>query len=199
MSDSIRAYVARAPAAISGQRGHDTTLRVARTLYNGFALSHHQVLEWLRFYNARLSNKWSDRELAHKADSAERGEYDKPRGWLLTEYQSEPRRILIRAEKITGQGQKNAKKYVLATDATDISHTSCMQAHARAYAQSRSESEISVASFHGTEDQEARRIASELMRMHVDGAIIGPGDANAGLFAAVLHRFGATYYGRTDK
>jgi len=199
MSDSIRAYVARAPAAISGQRGHYTTLRVARTLYNGFALSHHQVLEWLRIYNRRLSEKWTERELAHKADSAVRGTYDKPRGWLLTPHHSEPRRISICAPEITSRGQKIAKKYVLATDATDISHTSRMQAHARAYAQSRSESEISVASFHGTEDQEARRIASELIRMYVDGAIIGPGDANAGLFAALLHRFGATYYGRTDK
>ena len=59
MSDRIRTYVERAPEAISGQGGHNTTLRVARTLYNGFALSRDQVLEWLHVYNARLSEKWT--------------------------------------------------------------------------------------------------------------------------------------------
>ena len=133
MNDSIRGYIDRAPAAISGQRGHDTTLRVARTLYNGFGLCRDQVLEWLRIYNRRLSEKWTERELAHKADSALRGPYDKPRGWLLTGHHSEPRRISIRAPENTSRGQKIAKKYVLATDATDISHTSrmCARAHAQ--------------------------------------------------------------------
>jgi hypothetical protein len=130
MNDSIRAYIDRAPAAISGQRGHDTTIRVARTLYNGLGLCRDQVLKWLRIYNRRLSEKWTERELAHKADSAVRGTYDKPRGWLRTGHHSEPRRISICAPEITSRGQKIANKYVLATDATDISHTSRMQARA---------------------------------------------------------------------
>src|SRR5262245_1825136 len=120
MNDSIRAYIDRAPAAISGQRGHDTTLRIARTLYNGFGLCRDQVLESLRIYNRRPAEKWTERELAHKADSAVRGTYDKPRGWLLTGHQSQPRRMAIRAPETSGMDQKIAKKYILATDATDI-------------------------------------------------------------------------------
>jgi hypothetical protein len=57
--NKIGDYIERAPEAKSGQGGHNTTLRVARTLYNGFALSRDQVLEWLRVYNARLSEKWT--------------------------------------------------------------------------------------------------------------------------------------------
>ena len=98
--------------------------RVARTLFNGFGLSRDKVLEGLRLYNARLSHKWSDRELAHKADSAVCAMYDKPRGWMLNRRQScEVRRISIRVPQFTCQRHKVAKKYTLATDATDITHT----------------------------------------------------------------------------
>ena len=48
---------------------------------------------------------------------------------------------------------------------------------------------------HLTYSIDTRRIAGELAKMHADGAITGPDDPNAGVFAAVLHRFGATYYG----
>jgi hypothetical protein len=44
------------------------------------------------------------------------------------------------------------------------------------------------------DEVEAKRIASELVKMHADDAISGPGDPNARLFAAMLHMFGATYY-----
>ena len=44
-----------------------------------------------------------------------------------------------------------------------------------------------------------RRIAGELAKMHADFAITETDNRNADLFDAVLHRFGATYYGRTDK
>jgi hypothetical protein len=131
----IRAYIERAPEAISGKGGHLTTLYVARSLFNGFALSRDQVLEGLHVYNARLSDKWSDSELTHKADSAVCAIYDKPRGWMLNRHQSwEPRRISIHAQKITHHDQKIAKKYVPATDATDIFHMSC-----NAYADIRTE------------------------------------------------------------
>jgi hypothetical protein len=44
-------------------------------------------------------------------------------------------------------------------------------------------------------ENEAARIADELMKLYADGAVTGPDDPNAGVFAAVLHRFGATYDG----
>ena len=67
----------------------------------------------------------------------------------------------------TSRGQKIAKKYVLATDATDISHTSHMSA--RAHAQSPWVSEESVANVADSpkaEGIEARRIAAELVKLH---------------------------------
>ena len=195
MNDSIRAYIERAPVAISGQCGHGTTLRVARTLYNGFALSRDQVLEWLRIYNRQLSEKWTERELAHKADSAVRGTYDKPRGWLFTGHRLRPRRIAIRTPETNGMGQKIAKKYVLATDATDILHTTC---HAHAHAHSVGVSGKSVASVAHSpkEDPEPRRIATELVKLQKDGVISGPDDPDAGFYASLIHTLGGTYIGK---
>ena len=150
MNDRIRTYIERAPEAISGQGGHNTTLRVARTLYNGFALSRDQVLEWLQVYNSRLSDRWTARELEHKADSAAGGRFDKPRGWMLGRGSSEPRRIVIQPAKNANCAWKPAKKYVLATDAMDVFYSqSTMHARTRAHARSGGESEIAVASVAG--------------------------------------------------
>ena len=99
------------------QRGHLTTLRVARCLYNGFGLSCQQVFECLRVYNSRLADKWTDRELLHKAQSAASGTYDKPSGWMLP-----------------------------ATDATAPSYSQSSFTRARTHARACQESEISVAS-----------------------------------------------------
>jgi hypothetical protein len=144
VSDRIRTYIERSPEAISGQGGHNTTLRVARALYNGFALSHDQVLEWLQVYNSRLSDRWTARELEHKADSAASGIYDKPRGWMLGRHEAKPRRIVIQPPKISNNGWKPTKRYVLATDATDVFYSQATVC-ARACAQSHGESEVSVA------------------------------------------------------
>ena len=95
MNCRIRRYLEHAPEATSGSGGHLTTLRVARSLHNGFALDRQEVLEGLRAYNSRLSDKWSERELEHKADSAATGTYDKPRGWMLGDEQPRPREVYI--------------------------------------------------------------------------------------------------------
>jgi hypothetical protein len=185
MNSRIRAYIERAPEAISGHGGHNTTLRVARTLYNGFALSRDQVLEGLHVYNARLSEKWTPRELEHKADSASTGTYDKPRGWMLGEDESEPRRIVIRPAKIANGGWKTVKKYVFATDATDVFYSqSAIHARARACARSRGESEITVASVADAEP-EARRIDKEMAKIRRD-TLDGLTDPDAACLAAVL-------------
>jgi hypothetical protein len=155
MSDQIRAYIARAPEAISGSGGHSTTLRVARALFNGFELTRDDVLRWLKVYNARLSDKWTDRELEHKADSAARATYDKPAGWMLsthaTGFPNSPKagackKVAVFSEKPTPVGVKKAKKYVLATHATGFSHSPVMCAHTHTRAQSHPESKKSVAS-----------------------------------------------------
>jgi hypothetical protein len=45
-------------------------------------------------------------------------------------------------------------------------------------------------------DQEARRIAAELVKLHRDGAISGPDDSEARFWANLIHTFGATYNGK---
>jgi hypothetical protein len=110
---------------------------------------------------------------------------------MLKEHQSAPRKILIRAPKIVGQCPKNAKKYVLATDAMVISHTS--RVHTRARAELRS-----IGNIRGNrgEVRAAHRIAGELLRLHQDGAITGADDPQAPFYASFVHAFGASYKGK---
>ncbi len=78
------AYVAKMPAAISGQRGHDATFTAARACYTGFALSVEETYRLLRdHYNPRCVPPWSESELRHKAQSAADTPSDHPCGHLL--------------------------------------------------------------------------------------------------------------------
>lgn len=81
--DRARAYVARMPVAISGQRGHDAAYDVALALYNGFALDERDAWQLLLEYNQVCQPPWSDHELHHKlADAMKRGSVS-GRGYLL--------------------------------------------------------------------------------------------------------------------
>jgi hypothetical protein len=220
MNHQARKYIESAPEAISGSGGHLTTLRVARSLYNGFALDRQEVLEGLRAYNLRLSDKWSDRELEHKADSAAAETYDKPRGWMLGGEQSGPREIYMTPAKTATEGAKRVEKgqefrhkYILAPVAPLRSQSPRNTgAHAVGFQESErtgasgadvcatyQESERTVATGADDELGEAQRIAGELVKMHRDGAIKGAGDPEARFYAAVLHTFGGTYVGSTKE
>lgn len=76
-----RQYVAKMPPAISGQGGHDQTFAAACALVLGFNLTPAAALGILREYNARCEPKWSERELWHKLDSADKQTGE--RGYLL--------------------------------------------------------------------------------------------------------------------
>ncbi len=77
-----RAYVARMPAAISGQGGHMATLDVALALVRGFALVDSDVYRILAEYNQRCEPPWNEKELRHKlADAAKSTRV--PSGYLL--------------------------------------------------------------------------------------------------------------------
>lgn len=68
-----KAYIAKEPPAISGQRGHDRTFHVACVLVKGFALSIEQALEAIRGWNQTCQPPWSEHELRHKlADAAKK-------------------------------------------------------------------------------------------------------------------------------
>jgi len=81
--ESARAYIGRLPLAVSGQRGHDATFRVACCLVNGFALAPDDALKLLQEYNERLAGRWTEHELRHKIDDAGRVPHQHPKGHLL--------------------------------------------------------------------------------------------------------------------
>lgn len=74
-------YLERVDPAISGQRGHDVTFRAACALVLGFALSIDEAMPLLAAWNERCLPPWSEKELQHKLDQANKqgGE----RGYLL--------------------------------------------------------------------------------------------------------------------
>jgi len=65
-----RKYVAKMPAAVSGQGGHDRTYAVVCKLVIGFDLTIEQAMPILRKYNERCMPPWSEAELRHKLQDA---------------------------------------------------------------------------------------------------------------------------------
>jgi hypothetical protein len=81
--DRARKYLAKMPPAVSGQGGHDATFHAACTLVLGFGLGRSQALILLSEWNERCDPPWSEKELEHKIDDANK----QPgwRGYLLTQ------------------------------------------------------------------------------------------------------------------
>jgi hypothetical protein len=77
-----RKYLAKMPPAVSGQGGHNKTFQAACTLVLGFGLGQSQSLALLSEWNQRCDPPWSEKELEHKIDDANK----QPgwRGYLLT-------------------------------------------------------------------------------------------------------------------
>jgi hypothetical protein len=81
--ERARRYIAKCPAAISGQGGHNATFHVAACLVHGFALDEADTLTLLREFNQRCVPPWSAGELVHKIKSAANTVHLLPRGHLL--------------------------------------------------------------------------------------------------------------------
>jgi len=79
----IRAYIAKMPEAVSGDRGHVATLKVATVLVVGFDLSIDMARPYLVEYNRNCEPPWSERDLEHKLTEADANKRDLVRGWLL--------------------------------------------------------------------------------------------------------------------
>jgi putative DNA primase/helicase len=69
------------PGAVSGQGGHNQTFRAACVLVRNFALQVKEALPLLREWNETCQPPWSERELLHKLEDAEK--VKGPRGDLL--------------------------------------------------------------------------------------------------------------------
>lgn len=67
--DRVRRYIATIEGAVSGQRGHDATFRVACIIVGNVADEAEQAA-LMREFNARCAPRWSEHELAHKLASA---------------------------------------------------------------------------------------------------------------------------------
>ena len=76
--DRARAYVAKMAAAIAGSGGHDATFAVARKLVADFELSEPDAWALLLEYNARCQPTWSEQELKHKLNSAQKAHTRNP-------------------------------------------------------------------------------------------------------------------------
>ena len=81
--ERARRYLAALPPAISGSGGHAATWAAALALVRGFDLPAEVAFELLASdYNARCEPPWSERELRHKVELADR-DADAERGYLL--------------------------------------------------------------------------------------------------------------------
>ncbi len=79
--EMARRHAARTAGAISGERGHDLTFRLACELVKGFALSEAQAMEIISEWNDKCIPPWSEEELRHKIDDAAKS--DGREGYLL--------------------------------------------------------------------------------------------------------------------
>lgn len=68
--ERARLYIRTIEPAVSGERGHDATYRVACILMKGFGLSVDEAYQLLVEYSARCIPPWSERELMHKLEDA---------------------------------------------------------------------------------------------------------------------------------
>ena len=67
-----RRYLAKIPAAVSGQHGHNATFHAACALVKGFDLTPDEVLPLLQQWNETCQPPWSEAELRHKLADADR-------------------------------------------------------------------------------------------------------------------------------
>lgn len=72
IDERARRWVAKMPAAVSGSGGHPATFHVACVLVQGFGLPPSQAWPLMLEYNERCLPPWSERELRHKLDGAEK-------------------------------------------------------------------------------------------------------------------------------
>lgn len=67
----ILRYLDRVDAAVAGQGGHDTTIRVLGRLQHGFDLSQCELQPYAEYYNqTKCEPPWSEEELKHKIEDA---------------------------------------------------------------------------------------------------------------------------------
>lgn len=84
LAPRIRKYLATVPGAVSGQGGHNDTLRTCGNVVHGFDLTPDEAWEFLAEWNAKCEPPWEDNDLRRKLDEAKAnpGDRGKP-GYLI--------------------------------------------------------------------------------------------------------------------
>jgi hypothetical protein len=80
--ERARRYAAKLPPAISGEGGHNAAFKVAQVLRRGFGLSLRDSRPIMCEFNERCVPPWSEEELEHKLESADK-KSRLPLGYLL--------------------------------------------------------------------------------------------------------------------
>jgi hypothetical protein len=86
ITDRVVAYLAKVPPAVEHENGHSRTFCAARAVVWGFNLGAETGFHILRkHYSPHCKPPWSDEELWHKCQDADKPPFTKRRGWLLEE------------------------------------------------------------------------------------------------------------------
>jgi hypothetical protein len=72
LRNRILAYIAKIPVAVQGNGGDQRTFTVACELVNGWNLTASDAMQYLRLYSDKCEPPWSDKDLLHKLEEAER-------------------------------------------------------------------------------------------------------------------------------
>lgn len=186
------AYVAKIPAAVSGQRGHAQTFSVAKTLIHGFALSESEAWPILCEYGGRCLPPWSVPELRHKLASATKlTRTAKPRGHLLANGQpsafvpSPPRRPEPKVAVCLGR--VTLPPELLKRPAPPAPEPPSEPTPCAALAEPAAPHEPNRA-----DPRLVAHTAEQLRRIHKAGWITGTDDPNTRFFAEVIMMFEAT-------
>lgn len=83
LHNRILAYLAATPPAIEHNGGDEQTFKTATALVNGWALTAEQALPYLQIYSNTCEPPWSEKELRHKLEEAEKYQHPKPKGHLV--------------------------------------------------------------------------------------------------------------------
>lgn len=128
IEERARRFVAKMPAAVSGQNGHGATFHVACVLVQGFAMTPEQALPLLSEYNARCVPPWNEHELLHKLDGAEKAAGLRrkdgpvlPRGCLINASGYKPSKIFRSYLKIEPPKKITFESTALSKFAGDLS------------------------------------------------------------------------------
>jgi hypothetical protein len=196
-----RNYVTTLPSAVSGEHGHDAAFRVAATLVHGFALSGSDAMPIIEEYNARCVPPWSRKELEHKLRSAARWtKYDKPHGHLIG-----ASREVAAAQPPAPRPKKDILFQWLAHEPASIPSCPQIAPPAAAGAGAAKDNLLSAAQFAADTSgpglspadlAEARRIATELVKLHRAGAIRDAQDPEASFYANLIQSFQAEFIGK---